>query len=348
MNAGKKARQLADQLFRRIWSQRFEAARNDETFDLGGLKDVAMWTLSLPDGLKIACHRVSNVPTSSDGVYMVLPDRLVKLEFADIEEVSRCYSAIVASQILNAAGYPDARNGRTVALDFRSDHEDILPRNHGRKRTEPYLFDHLDRIAADAIRALSTEHAHTTSFTLPNGMQISYIAREGQTDNGDVWVSHVDVKRRIRVPRRAKAEYATWRMNETAHLLAGTIPPPLQPPPDINGNARLTRALRLCHQALGIDPNLTDDAGTPLRPLLEDHVPELMERHRQASMTADARDMEAIDAELDDGIAGICDAIDQGLSRIADDRRHALREQLAFLEMRHPKPDRLLGIASSG
>jgi len=346
--AREKARLAAD-LYDRIWSQRLQAVRGKSRFDIVGAPNVELMTISLPDGLRIAFsteYSKRGIPPAAQAAFLVVADGLRKLEFIDRMDMGRCDTSIIASQLLHAAGYTDAPNGRPVVANFANDYQDILPRSHARKRTENYLLDHLDGIVADAIAEMTTRYAHATSFGLPSGLRVMYIPEEYERNK--VWVTHDSIGTRLRLRRRAEAAYAAWRLNETVQLLAGITPPPISAPPDMTGSARLTQALRLCHQALQIDPDLQDLSGTPLRPLLERDVPELLRRHRLASDTADARDTDAIDAELEQGISRICGAIDEGLSRIASDRRNALREQLAFLEMRHPAPDRLLGIAPGG
>jgi len=350
MSRTKEASRLADTLYARLWSQRHEAVYDAEDSTVAGQK-LKLSTISLPDGLKIGYYEgfwnEERTSHTNAGVLMLMPDRIVSLEFVTMYEMSRCRTSMIASCVLHASGHPDVRNGRPVSLIFRSDQNDILPRIHSRRPTQPYLLKHVDEIAAAHISAISQNYAHATRITTDDGLVITYEPRAGNRSE-TVWVSHVAQSHKVTAGKRSLAAFAAWRMNEAALALAGHVHIPLAPPPATTGSAKLTRALALCHQALQIDPDLTDHAGTPLRPLLEVHVPELLARHRQASITADARDMETIDAELDEGIAGICDAIDQGLSRIADDRRHALREQLAFLEMRHPPADGLLEIAKAG
>jgi hypothetical protein len=350
MTQTREEKRLAQDLYDRIWSQRQSARMLDETLDVDG-HPTAMRTITLSDGLRIGYFHSDKHPVRGATVVLILPDRTMPLDFVDPWTMERCRTSVFASMILHAAGLPDAPNGRPVRANFRSAHHDVLPRPHALKTTEEYLIGHLDTIVARGIDEISADHRHVLAFTLPSGLSVRFRSDDRdpwgrRCDN--VWVGHVALTCRIRLGRKSLRSYAAWRRSEAARILCGSLPVPLAPPPDTAGSARLTRALDLCHQALKIDPDLADYAGTPLRPLLEEHVPELLARHRQASTTADARDIEAIDAELEDGIAGICDAIDQGLSRIADDRRHALREQLAFLEMRHPAPDGLLGIASGG
>lgn len=107
------------------------------------------------------------------------------------------------------------------------------------------------------------------------------------------------------------------------------------------GNAQAARVLRLCREAVAAEPELVDAKGTPIAPLVNRHLPELMRRHAEASQSAPADQLAAVDAELMDGIERVRRAVDEALFVSANIKRDALREQLAFLEMRHPDDTQL-------
>lgn len=108
------------------------------------------------------------------------------------------------------------------------------------------------------------------------------------------------------------------------------------------GNAQAARVLRLCREAVAAEPDLVDSLGTPIRPLVDQHLPELMRRHAAASAIAADCDLAGIDADLMEGIDRVKKAVEEALSCSAVTRRQALRSQLAFLELRHPDPVPLL------
>jgi hypothetical protein len=108
------------------------------------------------------------------------------------------------------------------------------------------------------------------------------------------------------------------------------------------GNAQAARVLRLCREAVAVEPDLVDSAGTPIRPLVDQHLPELMKRHAAAAAIAPADELAAIDAELAEGIERVRLAVEDALSTSAVARRTALRSQLGFLALRHPDPVPLL------
>lgn len=108
------------------------------------------------------------------------------------------------------------------------------------------------------------------------------------------------------------------------------------------GNAQAARVLRLCREAVAAEPDLVDSAGTPMRPLVDRHLPELMRSHAAAAVIAPADQLADIDAELAEGIERVRLAVQDALSTSAVARRTALRSQLGFLALRHPDPVPLL------
>ena len=108
------------------------------------------------------------------------------------------------------------------------------------------------------------------------------------------------------------------------------------------GNAQAARVLRLCREAVAVEPDLVDSAGTPIRPLVDQHLTELMKRHAAAAAIAPADELATIDAELAEGIERVRLAVEDALSTSAVARRMALRSQLGFLALRHPDPVPLL------
>jgi hypothetical protein len=108
------------------------------------------------------------------------------------------------------------------------------------------------------------------------------------------------------------------------------------------GNATAARVLRLCREAVAAEPDLTDALGTPIRPLVDQHLPELMRRHAAAGAIAQDSELAGIDAELMEGIDRVRRTVEEALSCSAVTRRQALKTQLAFLELRHPDPVPLL------
>ncbi len=101
-------------------------------------------------------------------------------------------------------------------------------------------------------------------------------------------------------------------------------------------NARISRILHLCTEAVSIDPEMTDAAGTPLRPLLEEHLPRLAQRHREAIHASTPEERSRIDDEVAIALESIVPAIEQGMATVARTRRDALRTELRFLSFRHP------------
>ncbi len=102
------------------------------------------------------------------------------------------------------------------------------------------------------------------------------------------------------------------------------------------GNATATRIIRLCCEAVARNPDLATPDGTPVAPLVSEHLPRLMRLHAETSRMARSDEMVSIDAQLMEGIERVRAVVDQALSHAVSERSEAMRIELAFLEYRHP------------
>jgi hypothetical protein len=100
-------------------------------------------------------------------------------------------------------------------------------------------------------------------------------------------------------------------------------------------SARIARVIDICREAIALDPGMTDGAGTPIRPLLEDHLPRLAARHREAMALCEPAERAAIERELDATLAVVAGAVEEGMATEGRLRRDALRTELGFLSARH-------------
>ena len=134
------------------------------------------------------------------------------------------------------------------------------------------------------------------------------------------------------------------RSVEIAVTAKPAIPAPVLP---ALGNARATRMLQLCGEAIARDPMLTDASGALIAPLLTKHVPELVRVHRESSKHALPQELERIDEDFAEGMDIVCGAVEQALKATRDASRDELRTQLAFLRSRHPDAaPHALGVAA--
>lgn len=101
-------------------------------------------------------------------------------------------------------------------------------------------------------------------------------------------------------------------------------------------SARIGRMIEICHEAVATDPDMTDDAGTPLRPLLDEHLPRLAERHRAAIAASSVDERARIDEEVAASLEGITESVAQGMATRSREKRDALRTELQFIRARHP------------
>lgn len=166
---------------------------------------------------------------------------------------------------------------------------------------------------------------------------VSFLVGTGFSFEGDVsylMVSHpehghvrMDGARSIRAFKRRQAM-------AFSSTLEGTTPSTIHLPQ--TGNARIARIARICRDAVTLDPDLRDGRGTPLLPLVQRHLPDLLRRHADAARNAPAESLDAIDRDLDKGVDIVRKAIEEGMAISTDARIAQLHDQLRFLEARHP------------
>jgi len=129
------------------------------------------------------------------------------------------------------------------------------------------------------------------------------------------------------------------RRSQHLHQAFGVGSPDIVTLPVFLGNARATRIAELARQVLLEDPNLQDSSGSPLRKLIEEHMPRLLATHRDNAATARTSDIAEIDGALDRGLDIVARELGEALDRIADRKLDDLRTELRFLESRHPGQD---------
>ena len=99
---------------------------------------------------------------------------------------------------------------------------------------------------------------------------------------------------------------------------------------------RIDRVMAICREAVALDPDMTDDAGTPIAPLVAVHLPRLAERRREALASSTRGDQADLDREIEETLTLVADAVGRGMATRARTGRDALRTELRFLSARHP------------
>lgn len=108
-------------------------------------------------------------------------------------------------------------------------------------------------------------------------------------------------------------------------------------PVSIKGGSRESEVLRVGHAAVALVPDLVDADGTPLTPLVERHLPELIAKRDDAlgEATTDAGRAEVV-RHFDEGLDIIAATIEEGLTLERSEKSDALIAHLKFLRRRHP------------
>ncbi len=100
------------------------------------------------------------------------------------------------------------------------------------------------------------------------------------------------------------------------------------------GNAKVDFVARSIRKAIEMDPEMVDDNGNRIDALIERILPDLLERHREASQHARVEDLKGINDNLDEGIEMIRVSLDEGLARMRTRSAERLRTQIDFLKLR--------------
>lgn len=98
--------------------------------------------------------------------------------------------------------------------------------------------------------------------------------------------------------------------------------------------ARIGRIISTAERMLADHPDLVDGQGARVDDLIRIHVPRLLERHRVAAESASAKDLEAVDAQLDAGVEKVRESVQEAANAVHDDAMQALSTELRFLSLR--------------
>jgi hypothetical protein len=296
-------------------------------------------SVRLPGGILLTIPSVSgpSTVTTPDGEAQHLSD-------AQNEPLRTAWNAIVAEGLVEILGLDDgpvpeiddagpsetALTRLADAIGGRVEHHPPVRCAEKRRTWRSSSFTQFERIEADScwsslgddvlMRTVWRKAEHGRSEGVP-------IAVLSHPLLGNVAIPGEPVQQGLE--RRRTASFA--RALGIALELPAHLPMP-------RGNAQAARVLRLCREAVAAEPDLADAAGTPIRPLVDQHLPELMRRHAAAAAIAPAHELAAIDADLAEGIERVRRAVEEALSCSAVARRMALQAQLGFLALRHPDP----------
>ena len=237
---------------------------------------------------------------------------------------------------------------QAVARDLKPDHPVCfmtMPSNRAIHQLPVLLADAID--AAAPIRVDEIESAFSkekvSRVMLPRGIEV--VNGEFRAKSEDGRHSFMIATTLIRHPRMgdlrindlsdrvgAAMKRAPLRAIADTFPAVGSVPLPSAP----TGNARAAGILRLCAEALAIDPDMTDPDGGRIAPLVHEHLPRLLKRHAQASIGAPASELPGIDADLEKGLETVRADVERALASTRSARRDALATELGFLRARHP------------
>lgn len=106
--------------------------------------------------------------------------------------------------------------------------------------------------------------------------------------------------------------------------------------------ARIGRIISTAERMLKDHPGLVDAQGARVDALIRVHVPRLLERHRIAAASASAKDLEAVDAQLDTAIEQVRESVQEAADMVHGEAMKGLATELRFLELRRAPATTLL------
>ena len=113
--------------------------------------------------------------------------------------------------------------------------------------------------------------------------------------------------------------------------------------PPLLGNPTAAKEISVAQRLIEAYPDMTDLSGTPIAPLVQDHLPRLVSRHAAALAAATATNkidedqLQRITQELEEGLAVISRAVIEGVEKEQERTQSDLSSEIGFLRLRHPQ-----------
>jgi len=206
------------------------------------------------------------------------------------------------------------------------------------------LYENMSKDHADARRkAVSTISAIRHAY-------VAAVAAIGNGDRSDVdrdtavaLLNTIDVARReiVEIDRqvlerdsRNAVPVSREFSAKMAELTSGVSLTAATTGTTTTGNAKVDFIARSIRKALEMNPDMVDANGARIDALIERILPDLLERHAEASRHARVEDLKSINDDLDEGIELIRVPLDEGLAGLRTRSAERLRTQIDFLKLR--------------
>jgi hypothetical protein len=146
--------------------------------------------------------------------------------------------------------------------------------------------------------------------------------------DGEYGIVSVDRQRVLDAENRRATKVVENAIACTPSIIAG---------PSKTGSPKAAMLVRLLRDALARWPDLADADGTAIAPLLNLHLPRLLDGYAAAKATDTDEEVAATEARFDSGLESIGRALEEALTLRRDSKRDDLRVEVAFLMARHPE-----------
>lgn len=118
---------------------------------------------------------------------------------------------------------------------------------------------------------------------------------------------------------------------------------PIEKMPPIIGNPAAAKEISVSQRLVKLYPDMKDASGTPIAPLVNEHLPRLVKRHGEAIAAATASNnidqnlLDKITRDFEEGLKTISRAILEGVEAEQRKTQDDLSVEIAFLKARHPE-----------
>ena len=207
----------------------------------------------------------------------------------------------------------------------------------------------LESLAVNCALRLPENHSDEGSYPLeddPDGLRYININLLSSGEKWNSWLYHPEIGV-LWIPRKALEEAARNRRDHQLLAAFDSKVDPIASMPIITGNPVAAKEISVAQKLVERYPEMKDASGTPIAPLVKEHLPRLVRAHTEANAAAMATDqideakLKKIATDFEDGLAVITRAVLEGVEAEQRKREDDLTVEITFLKARHPDPAQL-------
>lgn len=205
-----------------------------------------------------------------------------------------------------------------------------------------------EAIAVNVGLRIPHRGSHQDVIFLEDGTEgLRFVSLVKKTDYGTwrtAWIMHPDIGYLL-LPRDVVTAAQQEKRDHLLHEAFDSRIEALPDLPTIIGDPVTAKKISLARKLVDRYPDMKDAAGTPITPLVQDHLPRLLHAHAEAIRSATASDMinedmlRAIADKFEEGMTVLTRAVLEGVEAEQRKSQDDLSVEIEFLKMRHPPTD---------